>query len=165
MQPKVIKSALKGGAGITEPGSTQSNFAQDGLVLPCLIRELFSSKRAEIDAKQKLRMQLQTEMKLRQQLTTGLQDELNQQRNQISLMNDQNNMNSNNEMLMVENTTAEGGVIVVGEEVVNQLMAQNANLLSILQDSKFVDLGDGTANIANSLMQINDPTKPLAAKI
>ena len=47
---------------------------------PVIIRELFSSKKAEILAKQRLRVQLQTEVKLRQQLTSNLADELHQQR-------------------------------------------------------------------------------------
>ena len=47
---------------------------------PVIIRELFSAKKAEILAKQRLRVQLQTEVKLRQQLTSNLADELHQQR-------------------------------------------------------------------------------------
>ena len=103
-----LKSALKNGS------VQMSDFAP-----PSLIRELFNSKRAELAAKQKLRLQLQTEVKLRQQLTNQMQDEM------------QNNHGNTLEFNNQEEPQLLGGF---NEDIVGQLMAQNANILSILQD-------------------------------
>ena len=63
-QPK--KSALKNGTFEQPQGADGgADFSTQGFVMPALVRELFTAKRAELVAKQKLRMQLQTELKLR----------------------------------------------------------------------------------------------------